>query len=75
MLKKIWEQPKKLDDVYETMDRLSAVLQFVQDLTAQPTPPADEYDFSSPGYYGFYLFLGFVQDTIRDCMDVINENS
>ncbi|MCC6325702.1 MAG: hypothetical protein IT420_08710 [Candidatus Brocadia sp.] len=71
MLKKVWEPPKKLEDVPDTMDRVSALIQFVQDLTAQPTPPVAEYNFSSHGYYGFYLFLGFVQDMVEECQKTI----
>ncbi|MDG6004978.1 MAG: hypothetical protein E3K29_03930 [Candidatus Brocadia sp.] len=75
MYKKTWEPPKTLKDVPDTMDRLSALIQFVQDLTAQPTEPIAEYNFSSHGYSGFYLFLGIVQDTIEECNKTISDSS
>ena len=72
---KNWEPPRTLQNAADTLENLSALLQFVKDLTAMPTKPADQYDFSDQGYYGLYLFTGFVQDTLNSCMDCIHRNS
>ena len=72
---KNWEPPQTPEDAVNTLDKLSDTIQFIQDLTAQPSPPISEYNFSSEGFSGLYFFLGFVQDTIGDCLDAIHKNS
>lgn len=57
-----------------TLEEISSLLQFIKDLSAQPTPPKEEYSFSAEGYYGFYYFLGFLQDMIMDCHKAIHNS-
>lgn len=75
MSKKNWEPPNTAQEAMMTLEEISSLLQFVKDLSAQPTPPAEEYSFSPEGYYGFYYFLGFVQDKIEECHKAIHKNS
>ncbi len=75
MPKKNWESPQTLQNAADALENLSALLQFIKDLTAQPTPPAEQYDFSNQGYYGLYLFIGFCQDVLEDSMSCIHKNS
>lgn len=72
---KTWQPPQNTSDAIDTMDKLSALIQFVADLTSQPSPPINEYSFSEDGYSGLYYFLVFVQETIADCQDAIHKNS
>jgi hypothetical protein len=74
-MSKNWESPQTLQNAADALENLSALLQFIKDLTAQPTPPAEQYDFSNQGYYGLYLFIGFCQDVLEDSMSCIHKNS
>lgn len=66
MYKKNWEPPKTAQDAMLTLEELSALLQFVKDLTTQGGP-SEDYEFTDQGYYGFYYFLGIVQDMLDEC--------
>ncbi|WKZ17518.1 MAG: hypothetical protein QY310_08720 [Candidatus Jettenia sp. CY-1] len=75
MSKKNWQPPKTPQEAMMTLEEISSVLQFIKDLSVQPTSPAEEYSFSPEGYYGFYYFLGFVQDKIEECHQAIHKSS
>ena len=70
MSKKNWVPPNTAQEAMMTLEEISSLLQFIKDLSAQPTPP----ELSAEGYYGFYYFLGFVQDMIEDCHKAIHKN-
>ncbi len=72
IMPKIWQPPQNADDAVNTLDMLSDLIQFVNDLTAMPSPPINEYPLSQDGYSGLYFFLCFIQDTIHDCQDAIH---
>jgi len=74
-MSKMWEPPQTLQGAADTLENLSALLQFIKDLTAMPVPPSDHCEFSDTGYFGFCLFMGIVQDTLENCMDCIHRNS
>ena len=69
---RMWQKPQTPGEAADTLDKLSDVIQFIKDLTSQPTPPIDEYDLSSDGYSGLFFFFCFIQDTIHDCQDGIS---
>jgi hypothetical protein len=69
----MWQPPQTTSDAIESLDKLSDVIQFIKDLTSQPTPPIEEYDFSKDGYSGFYFFLCFIQDVIEASSDAISQ--
>ncbi len=71
-MSKMWQPPQNADDAVNTLDMLSDLIQFVNDLTSQPSPPINEYTLSQDGYSGLYFFLCFIQDTIHDCQDAIH---
>lgn len=70
---KIWSTPQTSSEAVNTLDMLVSLIQFVDDLTAMPSAPIDEYPFSKDGFSGLYFFLGFVQDTIGDCVNAITK--
>lgn len=72
-ISKNWETPKTADDAMSTLEKLSALLQFVKDLTSQGGP-SEEYEFTDDGYCGLYYFLGFVQDITMDCHEAIHNS-
>lgn len=75
MSKKNWEPPKTAQEAMMTLEEISSLLQFIKDLSTQSTPSRNEYELSAEGYYGFYYFLGFVQDMIMDCHKAIHKSS
>ena len=68
---RMWQKPQTPGEAVDTLEKLTDVIQFITDLTAQPTLPINEYTFSQDGYTGLFFFLSFVQDTIHDCQDAI----
>lgn len=72
-ISKNWETPQTAQDAMSTLEKLSALLQFVKDLTTQGGP-SEEYEFTDEGYYGLYYFPGFVQDITLDCHKAIHNN-
>jgi hypothetical protein len=72
-MSKNWETPKTAQDAMLTLEKLSALLQFVKDLTTQGGP-SEEYEFTDQGYYGFYYFLGVVQDMLDECHKAIHNS-
>lgn len=73
MLKKNWEPPNTAQEAMMTLEEISSLLQFIKDLSTHP-PCQESYDFSAEGYYGFYYFLGIIQDMIEDCHKAIHKN-
>lgn len=72
-MSKIWSTPQTPSEAVTTLDQLTSLIQFVNDLTAMPSPPINEYPFSQDGFNGLYFFLSFIQDTVEDCVVAISK--
>ena len=72
---RMWQKPQTPGEAVDRLNMLSDTIQFIADLTAQPTLPINEYTFSQDGYSGLFFFLCFIQDTIHDCQDAISNKS
>ena len=70
---RMWQKPQTPGEAVDTLEKLTDVIQFIADLTAQPTLPINEYTFSQDGYSGLFFFLCFIQDTIHDCQVAISK--
>lgn len=70
---KNWSIPQTPSEAVTTLDQLTSLIQFVSDLTAMPSAPINEYPFSQDGFSGLYFFLGFIQDTVEDCVVAISK--
>ena len=70
---RMWQTPQTPGEAVDTLEKLTDVIQFIADLTAQPTLPINEYTFSQDGYSGLFFFLSFIQDTIHDCQVAISK--
>lgn len=74
MSKKNWVLPNTAQEAMLTLEEISALLQFIKDLSTHP-PSQESYDFTPEGYYGFYYFLSFVQDKLEECHQAIHKSS
>ncbi len=70
---KTWSTPQTPSEAVTTLEQLTSLIQFVNDLSSMPTPPINEYSFSCDGFSGLYFFLGFIQDTVEDCVVAISK--